>query len=117
MTVSVSRQGGLDIVTIDNPPVNAASHAVRDGLMAALAETEADASVSGVVLTCEGRPFVAGADVSEFDTPPAEPHLPDVVAGWRIRLPCWVCQLAPLASSPWQEAPCGCRAWWRLPVR
>ncbi len=79
MVVSVAVRGDTARVTIDNPPVNAASRAVRQGLMEALAETEADPAVKAVVLSCEGRTFSAGADVSEFGRPPAEPHLPDVI--------------------------------------
>jgi 3-hydroxyacyl-CoA dehydrogenase len=64
---------------IDNPPVNAASHAVRAGLIAALAEADEDAQVQAIVLACAGRTFVAGADVKEFGQPPREPLLTEVV--------------------------------------
>ncbi len=79
MAVSLSSLDCIAIVTIDNPPVNAAGQAVRLGLMKALSKTEADASTRAVVLTCAGRTFIAGADVREFAKPPAEPHLPDVL--------------------------------------
>ncbi len=67
---------GIARVTIDNPPVNATSTAVRAGLL------EAVAAVQGcdlAVLVCAGRTFIAGGDMSEFDAPPAPPHLPEVV--------------------------------------
>ncbi len=67
------------VITIDNPPVNVLGQAVRAGLMAALDAAEA-AGVDRIVLTGEGRAFVAGADAREFDAPPAAPHLPDVLA-------------------------------------
>ncbi|MBY6117552.1 FAD-dependent oxidoreductase [Mameliella alba] len=74
--VTVTREGELAWVTIDNPPVNATSTAVRKGL------AEAVNAVQGArvaILTGAGRTFVAGGDMSEFDAPPVEPHLPDVV--------------------------------------
>ncbi|WP_167645048.1 FAD-dependent oxidoreductase [Mameliella alba] len=74
--VTVTREGDLAWVTIDNPPVNATSTAVRKGL------AEAVNAVQGArvaILTGAGRTFVAGGDMSEFDAPPVEPHLPDVV--------------------------------------
>jgi 3-hydroxyacyl-CoA dehydrogenase len=77
-TVSVRREGVAAVVTIDNPPVNATSAAVREGLLAAVAEVEA-LGVDLAVLACPGRTFVAGGDVAEFDRPPVPPHLPDVL--------------------------------------
>ncbi|GGX68527.1 3-hydroxyacyl-CoA dehydrogenase [Tateyamaria omphalii] len=74
--VTVEIQSQVAVVTIENPPVNATSTAVRQGLL------DAVASVQGcrlAVLKCTGRTFVAGGDMSEFDRPAEEPHLPDVV--------------------------------------
>ena len=48
MTVSIAKQGRVAVVTIDNPPVNASSQAVRAGLLEALAGTEADPNVTAV---------------------------------------------------------------------
>ncbi|MCH2164304.1 MAG: 3-hydroxyacyl-CoA dehydrogenase NAD-binding domain-containing protein [Marinovum sp.] len=79
MVVSVTHQGAIAIVTIDNPPINATGQAIRQRLMDAIATTEADDSLRAVVLICAGRTFIAGADVREFDKPPQEPHLPDVL--------------------------------------
>lgn len=79
MSVTFTRDGSVGVIMVDNPPVNAASHAVRAGLMAALAEANADAQVQAIVLACAGRTFVAGADVKEFGQPPREPLLPEVV--------------------------------------
>jgi len=79
--ISTRRHGDVLIVTSNNPPVNALGHAVRQGLVAAIEEAEADDSVKAVVIACEGQTFFAGADVSEFGTPKAfaEPMLPQVV--------------------------------------
>jgi 3-hydroxyacyl-CoA dehydrogenase len=67
--------GDIAVVTIDNPPVNALGHAVRAGLATELAALEADAAVAAVVLTCAGRTFIAGADITEFGKPPKPPGL------------------------------------------
>ena len=57
---------GIAILTVDNPPVNPLSDGVRTGLFESLVKAEEDSSVSGVVLTGNGRAFIAGADISEF---------------------------------------------------
>ena len=79
--ISTRRHGDVLIVTSNNPPVNALGHAVRQGLVAAIEEAEADGTVNAVVIACDGQTFFAGADVSEFGTPKAfeQPMLPQVV--------------------------------------
>ncbi|HEX6092104.1 MAG TPA: 3-hydroxyacyl-CoA dehydrogenase NAD-binding domain-containing protein, partial [Dongiaceae bacterium] len=76
--VSLRHERGIAIVTADNPPVNALSHAVRAGLQTAFEEAEAAGS-KAIVLNCAGRTFFAGADISEFGKPPADPWLPQVL--------------------------------------
>ena len=66
--------------TFDNPPVNALSQPVRASLLAAVEALDADPAVRAIVLAGAGRAFVAGADVREFDRPPAEPLLPAVLS-------------------------------------
>ena len=77
--VSINTRGPVAIITIDNPPVNALSHAVRSGLVECVHEAAMDPDVEAIVLICSGRTFIAGADISEFGKPPLEPHLPDVL--------------------------------------
>jgi 3-hydroxyacyl-CoA dehydrogenase len=77
--VSYERKGRIGVITVNNPPVNALSHAVRSGLEERLAEANADDGAEAIVLTCSGRTFLAGADISEFGKPPQPPHLPDVI--------------------------------------
>src|SRR3954470_9728261 len=77
--ISTRKHGDVLIVLSNNPPVNALSTAVRQGLVDAIAEAEADASVNAVVIACEGQTFFAGADISEFGKPPQMPWLPAVV--------------------------------------
>lgn len=67
--VHVSREGEVLVLTIDNPPVNAFSPGVPEGLRAGLDQAEADDSVRAVVLIGAGRSFVAGADIRTFDLP------------------------------------------------
>ena len=78
--VTVTRDGGIAVVTIDNPPVNALSFHLREPLYKALSEARDDASVDGIVLVCAGRTFVSGADITEFGTDKAlaSPSLPDL---------------------------------------
>src|SRR5215218_3076483 len=77
--ISTHRHGDVLIVTSNNPPVNALGAAVRQGLVAAIAEAEADPKVNAVVIACEGQTFFAGADITEFGKPPVMPWLPQVV--------------------------------------
>ena len=66
------------VVTIDNPPVNAASTEMRRGLVAALSHASDATDIKAVVLTGAGKIFVGGADITEFDKAPVEPFLPDI---------------------------------------
>nr|WP_112323673.1 3-hydroxyacyl-CoA dehydrogenase NAD-binding domain-containing protein [Oceanibium sediminis] len=77
--VSSRMQQSTCIVTIDNPPVNVISAAVRQGLSDALDAAEA-VGATRIVLIGAGKTFCAGADAKEFDLPPVPPHLPDVLA-------------------------------------
>src|ERR687885_830776 len=77
--ISIRKHGDVLIVLSNNPPVNALSTAVRQGLVDAIAEAERDDSVHAVVIACEGQTFFAGADITEFGKPPQQPWLPVVV--------------------------------------
>ena len=78
-TVSYEVTDGIAVITIDNPPVNAMSAAVRKGCWEALDRLAADDTARAAVLICAGRTFIAGADITEFDKPIVDPWLPDVV--------------------------------------
>ena len=65
-TVIYKVKDGVALLTVDNPPVNPLSDGVRTGLHDSLIKAEEDDSVVGVVLTGNGRAFIAGADISEF---------------------------------------------------
>jgi 3-hydroxyacyl-CoA dehydrogenase len=77
--ISTRRHGDILIIESNNPPVNALSAAVRQGLVEAIEEAEADETVKAVVIACEGQTFFAGADITEFGKPPVMPWLPQVV--------------------------------------
>jgi len=77
--ISTRKHGDVLIVLSNNPPVNALSTPVRQGLVDAIAEAEGDESVKAVVIACEGQTFFAGADITEFGKPPQNPWLPQVV--------------------------------------
>jgi 3-hydroxyacyl-CoA dehydrogenase len=77
--ISTRKHGDVLIILSNNPPVNALSTAVRQGLVDAIAEAEGDESVKAVVIACEGQTFFAGADITEFGKPPQQPWLPIVV--------------------------------------
>ena len=78
-SVSLERHGAVSVITIDNPPVNALSQAVREGIVSCIDAAETDGECEAIVIRCEGRTFIAGADIREFGKPPLEPYLPDVV--------------------------------------
>ena len=66
-------EDGVGIVTIDNPPVNALGPGVREGIVEALEQAEADPQVTSVVMIGAGRSFIAGADIRQFGKPRAMP--------------------------------------------
>ena len=84
-SVTLSRDNDVSVISIDNPPVNVLSLAVRRGLLDCLEDAVRDAATDAIVICCEGRTFVAGADIREFDQPPAEPQLPKLVAAIEAR--------------------------------
>ncbi len=77
--VRLDLRDNVALISIDSPPVNALSHAVREGLMSCIEKADADPDVQAIVIICDGRTFIAGADIREFDMPPQAPHLPDIV--------------------------------------
>src|SRR5947207_3013299 len=78
--VDSSMEGPVAVVTPANPPVNALSHAVREGLDQALKRARGDPQVKAIVLMGAGRLFSGGADITEFGKPPKSPSLREVIA-------------------------------------
>ncbi len=76
--ISYRVDGDVAVITVDNPPVNALSQAVRAGIKDGVERAAADDAVKAVALVCAGRTFIAGADITEFGKPPKEPGLREV---------------------------------------
>src|SRR5690606_41627413 len=74
-----TKQGSVGVIALNNPPVNALSHELRLALRDAFTAALQDPTVLAILLWCEGRTFVAGADIREFGKPPLLPDVPDVV--------------------------------------
>jgi 3-hydroxyacyl-CoA dehydrogenase len=64
--VQTSKDGEVGILTVNNPPVNALSPGVPEGIVAGLEQFEKDDTVKAIVLIGGGRTFIAGADIKEF---------------------------------------------------
>ncbi|MBU2955018.1 3-hydroxyacyl-CoA dehydrogenase NAD-binding domain-containing protein [Marinobacter sp. F3R08] len=77
--VRYNREGNVGVITVDYPPVNALGQAVRSGLLAALEQGQKDSEARALLLVCDGRTFIAGADIREFGKPMQEPTLPTLV--------------------------------------
>ena len=70
--------GRVAIVSINFPPVNALSAAVRDGIHGAMQAAQQNPAIDAIVLICEGSTFIAGADITEFGKPPSGASLGEV---------------------------------------
>lgn len=77
VSTEIHQQTG--IISINYAPVNALSQAVRAGLVSAIVALQNNDTVKVIIIRCEGRTFIAGADIKEFGKAPTEPFLPDVV--------------------------------------
>ncbi|HEX3178352.1 MAG TPA: 3-hydroxyacyl-CoA dehydrogenase NAD-binding domain-containing protein [Methylomirabilota bacterium] len=78
-SVDLDRRGRVAVLTVNNPPVNALSQHVRQGLHQGLKQAIADSAANAIVIVCAGRTFIAGADITEFGKPPADPSLHTVL--------------------------------------
>jgi 3-hydroxyacyl-CoA dehydrogenase len=76
--VSYQLVGDIGVIRLNNPPVNALSHTLRTGVQDAVLNAQEDSSLA-LVLICEGRTFIAGADISEFGKAPMMPSLPELL--------------------------------------
>ena len=74
----LSMDGDIAVITLNSPPVNALSANVREGLFEGFKAATADPAVKAIVLICEGRTFIAGADITEFGGASRGPSLFDV---------------------------------------
>jgi 3-hydroxyacyl-CoA dehydrogenase len=74
-SVTTQRHDEILVITVNNPPVNALSWHVRQGLKDGVAQALGDDSIKAAVLICDGNTFIAGADITEFTQAPKEPAL------------------------------------------
>lgn len=77
--ISVTYKGRILLVITDNPPVNALSQPVREGIWSTVDAAQTDERADAVVIACAGRTFFAGADISEFGKPRIAPLLPALI--------------------------------------
>src|SRR3981189_633216 len=77
--VKLERHDVVAIVTVNSPPVNALSAAVRGGILECIKSAIADPEIRAIVLLCAGRTFTAGADITEFGKPPNPAGLHEVL--------------------------------------
>jgi 3-hydroxyacyl-CoA dehydrogenase len=73
------KRGDVGIIWINNPPVNAISVGVREAMIDGAAKLNADPEIKAGILACEGRTFMAGADITEFGKPPLSPGLHEAI--------------------------------------
>ena len=76
--VDLATDGDIAILSVNSPPVNALSQQVRAGILDGVRRAIGDAAVRAIVLVCDGKTFIAGADITEFGKPPAAPGLVEV---------------------------------------
>jgi 3-hydroxyacyl-CoA dehydrogenase len=76
--VTLTLDGDVAVINVNNPPVNTITAAVREGLFAAIAGIRAQSGIAAVVLVCEGSTFFSGADIGEFAGPPKEAEYRDL---------------------------------------
>lgn len=112
MPIRTEIRDRVAFVTIDNPPVNAVSQAVRQGLLEVAEALSGHADVDAVVLAGAGKTFIAGADVTEFDEAPRSPDLPDVIRAIETSPKPWLAMITGACLGAGLEIALGCR--WRV---
>ena len=73
-------EGEVAVLTLNSPPVNALSSGVRTAIDGGIRQALANDAVKSIVLICEGRTFIAGADITEFGKAPSGPSLFDALS-------------------------------------
>ena len=109
MAVHRKQAGRVGFVELDNPPVNAMGQAVRAGLLEAVEWAEAE-GLERVIVSGAGRVFAAGGDAREFDLPPIEPHLTEVLSRIEASSVPWIAAAHGAALGGGLELMLVCRA-------
>jgi 3-hydroxyacyl-CoA dehydrogenase len=105
--ISVSFDGALAFVCVNNPPVNATATSVRAGLLAAVAACDAQ-PLRAVIFFGSGKTFVAGGNMAEFDAQPVLPDLPDVVQAIEASKAPWIAAMHGTVLGGGLELALGC---------
>ncbi|MFK7858232.1 MAG: enoyl-CoA hydratase-related protein [Granulosicoccus sp.] len=108
MSVTTRREDNVGYVEIDYPPVNAIGFSVRCGLLDAVRWAEKE-WLDRVIVCGKGEIFSAGADVCEFDSAPADPHLPDVLNAIEQSFVPWIAAINGVALGGGAEIAMACR--------
>jgi 3-hydroxyacyl-CoA dehydrogenase len=108
--IQIHREADVMVITVNNPPINAGSTEVRQGLLDAIHLFQNDPSALAAVIIGGGNTFIAGSDIKEFSQPLAEPHLPSVIAAIENCPKPVVCALHGAALGGGFELALGCDA-------
>ncbi len=110
MTTQYEVRNGVAVLTLDNPPVNGLSHAVRVAYAEGLARANADPAVKAIVVTGAGKAFSGGADIKEFGTPKAlaEPNLLSIIRATELSEKPVVAAIHTVAMGGGLELALGC---------
>lgn len=103
-------ESGVMVITVNNPPINAGSIEVRQGLLNAITHLEQNSEAQAGVIIGGGTTFIAGSDIKEFSLPLAEPHLPQVIAAIENCSKPVVCAIHGAALGGGFELALGCDA-------
>jgi len=109
-TARYETRGEVALITLDNPPVNGMSYAVRSAALEGLDRALADANVKAIVLTGAGKAFSGGADIKEFNTPAmlAEPTLRTLISAFEQSPKPVIAAMHTVAMGGGLELPLGC---------
>ncbi len=110
--VELTQRGAVALIAMDNPPVNALSHRLREGIAEALRQAASDPAVRAVVLAGTPRAFSGGADITEFGGPSRAPTLRDLIAQLEAMTKPVVAAIHGVALGGGLELALGCH--WRV---
>ena len=108
--IKIHHDAEVMVITVDNPPINAGSTEVRQGLLDAIHLLESNIDLKAAVIIGSGNTFIAGSDIKEFSQPLADPHLPLVIEAIENCSKPVVCALHGAALGGGFELALGCDA-------